>query len=115
MKSPDKTTGVRDISMDEAQQRLWHASDTLNDDHRRRRSSSCTKSENVCPVWEEQQKWEERIRLVTHDANDRGRVKTPRPAARVEYLGVIARRESRIMLRPYGSIPCWRIVFSTFR
>jgi hypothetical protein len=61
--------------MDEAQQRLWHASDTLNDDHRRRRSgsSSCTKSENVCPVWEEQQKWEERIRLVTHDANDRGR------------------------------------------
>ena len=34
---PDKTTGVRDISMDEAQQRLWHASDTLNDDHRRRR------------------------------------------------------------------------------
>jgi hypothetical protein len=73
------------------------------------------KSENVCPVWEEQQKWENRIRPVTHDANDRGRVKTPRPAARVEYLGVIARRESRIMLRPYGSIPCWRIVFSTFR
>jgi hypothetical protein len=43
-----------------------------------------------------------------------GRVKTPAPAAGVEYLGGIASRESQIMLCPYGAIPRWRIVFSTF-
>jgi hypothetical protein len=44
-----------------------------------------------------------------------GRVKTQASAARVEHLGAIARRESQIMLRPYGAMPCLRIVFSTFR
>jgi hypothetical protein len=44
-----------------------------------------------------------------------GGVKTRASAARVEYLGGIARRESQIMLRPCGATPDWRIVFFTFR
>ena len=44
-----------------------------------------------------------------------GRVKTPEPAARVEASLRIAHHEGQIILRTYGSTPCWRIVFSTFR
>jgi hypothetical protein len=44
-----------------------------------------------------------------------GGVKTRASAARVEYLGGIARRECQIMLRPCGATPDWRIVFFTFR
>jgi hypothetical protein len=48
-------------------------------------------------------------------ASGPGRVKTPAPAARVEYLAGFAHHESQIMLRSCSSNPCWRIVFSTSR
>src|SRR2546430_17068392 len=44
-----------------------------------------------------------------------GCAKTPAPAAHVEPFRRNCASWSRMMLRAQCSIPCWRIVFSTFR
>src|SRR5207253_10740502 len=48
-------------------------------------------------------------------ASDLGRAKTPAVAPHVEISLSNCISESQIILHTRGSMPCWRIVFSTFR
>src|SRR5258708_30853435 len=52
---------------------------------------------------------------VRHTAMGLGCAKTPALAPHVEISLINCISESQIILHAWGPMPCWRIVFSTFR